>query len=236
MVLDSDDSDGDETFQPSKEDVKLAKDEAKEENDSAASESDVSSVDEPDSSPAKGSKRKMTKKPAAPQAKKPKASPEAASSMTSSVGKFASGLPSTPTSSRPLAGVADSTKKKLSMFGAPSVVKEEQEGVVYNHNKLAWLRPEKIKDGEGRRPDHPEYDCRTLQVPADYIKTQSPGQKQWWSLKAQYFDVVLFFKMGKFYELYNMDADIGVAELNLVYMRGEQAHAGFPEVSLKYHG
>ena len=41
---------------------------------------------------------------------------------------------------------------------------------------------------------------------------------------------ILFFKMGKFYELYNMDADIGVSELNLVYMKGEQAHAGFPEV------
>ena len=71
---------------------------------------------------------------------------------------------------------------------------------------------------------------RTLHVPADFLAKQTPGLKQWWSLKAQYFDVILFFKMGKFYELYNMDADVGVQELNLVYMRGEQAHAGFPEV------
>ena len=37
--------------------------------------------------------------------------------------------------------------------------------------------------------------------------------------------------MGKFYELFHMDADIGVSVLNLVYMRGETAHAGFPEVA-----
>ena len=31
--------------------------------------------------------------------------------------------------------------------------------------------------------------------------------------------MVLFFKMGKFYELFHMDADVGVAELNLLYMK-----------------
>jgi DNA mismatch repair protein MSH6 len=43
--------------------------------------------------------------------------------------------------------------------------------------------------------------------------------------------VILFFKMGKFYELFHMDADIAVAELNIIYMKGEMAHAGFPEVA-----
>ncbi len=40
-------------------------------------------------------------------------------------------------------------------------------------------------------------------------------------------------KVGKFYELYHMDADVCVKELNLVYMKGSKAHIGFPE--LKYH-
>lgn len=44
-------------------------------------------------------------------------------------------------------------------------------------------------------------------------------------------DCVLFFKIGKFYEMYHMDADIGVNELGFAYMKGEQAHAGFPEQS-----
>jgi DNA mismatch repair protein MSH6 len=28
-----------------------------------------------------------------------------------------------------------------------------------------------------------------------------------------------------------MDADIGMAELDLIYMKGSKAHSGFPEVS-----
>ena len=234
MVLDSDDSDGDEDFKPSKEDLKLAKDEVDEEG-SGVSSDEPSSEEEPESSPAKGTKRKMTKKQPMSKAKKPKSSPEAASSLAGSMGKFASGLPSTPTSSRPLPGIADSTKKKLSMFGAPTAAtaspEEEGAGIVYTHQKLDWLRPENIKDKEGRKKDHPEYDPRTLYVPKDFLNKQTPGLKQWWTLKSQYHDVILFFKMGKFYELFCMDADVGVAELNLVYMRGEQAHAGFPEVS-----
>ena len=37
--------------------------------------------------------------------------------------------------------------------------------------------------------------------------------------------------MGKFYELFHMDADIGMSELDLIYMKGSKAHSGFPEVS-----
>jgi DNA mismatch repair ATPase MutS len=44
-------------------------------------------------------------------------------------------------------------------------------------------------------------------------------------------DTILFFKQGKFYEIFHMDADIVVRELDLVYMRGDWAHAGFPEIS-----
>lgn len=53
--------------------------------------------------------------------------------------------------------------------------------------------------------------------------------RQWWELKSKNNDCVLFFKVGKFYELYHMDADVGVQELGFTYMRGEFAHSGFPE-------
>lgn len=55
--------------------------------------------------------------------------------------------------------------------------------------------------------------------------------RQWWVIKSQNYDSILFFKVGKFYELYHMDADIGVSELGFTYMRGEFAHSGFPEQS-----
>ena len=38
-------------------------------------------------------------------------------------------------------------------------------------------------------------------------------------------------QVGKFYELYHMDAVIAVKELGLVFMKGGFAHAGFPEIS-----
>lgn len=38
-------------------------------------------------------------------------------------------------------------------------------------------------------------------------------------------------QVGKFYETYHMDADVLVKELDLVYMRGAIAHAGFPEIA-----
>lgn len=48
------------------------------------------------------------------------------------------------------------------------------------------------------------------------------GHRQWWAAKSAYFDTVLFFKVGKFYEMYHMDAVIGVENLNLNYMRVSQ--------------
>ena len=34
---------------------------------------------------------------------------------------------------------------------------------------------------------------------------------------------------GKFYELYHMDAEVGVKEMGLIFMKGAFAHCGFPE-------
>ena len=38
-------------------------------------------------------------------------------------------------------------------------------------------------------------------------KDCTPAHQQWWAFKAQHFDTVLLFKMGKFYETFHMDAD-----------------------------
>ncbi|XP_017107775.2 probable DNA mismatch repair protein Msh6 [Drosophila bipectinata] len=105
------------------------------------------------------------------------------------------------------------------------------EPVIWPHQKLEFLQPDKIKDKAGRRPDHPDYDSSTLLVPDKFLNGLSPGVRQWWVLKSDNYDCVLFFKVGKFYELYHMDADVGVNELGFTYMRGEFAHSGFPEIS-----
>ncbi|KAK3133294.1 hypothetical protein QOZ80_6AG0534770 [Eleusine coracana subsp. coracana] len=88
------------------------------------------------------------------------------------------------------------------------------------------------KDAKGRRPGNPDYDPRTLFLPSQFLNNLTGGQRQWWEFKAQHMDKVLFFKMGKFYELFEMDAHVGAKELDLQYMKGEQPHCGFPEKNL----
>ena len=53
------------------------------------------------------------------------------------------------------------------------------------------------------------------------LNPPSPFQamRQWWVLKCKHYDCVLFFKMGKFYEMFHMDAVLCVKELGLLYMK-----------------
>ncbi|KAM7277271.1 hypothetical protein ACFE04_019137 [Oxalis oulophora] len=80
-------------------------------------------------------------------------------------------------------------------------------------SKFEWLDSSQVKDAKGRRPGDPLYDKNTLFIPPDALRKMSASQKQYWSVKCQYMDVVLFFKVGKFYELYEIDAEIGHKEL-----------------------
>jgi DNA mismatch repair protein MSH6 len=100
--------------------------------------------------------------------------------------------------------------------------------VIHDHHELTFLKNR--KDANRRAPDDPEFDKRTLYVPPTWLKEQTPAMIAWWEFKAQNFDTVLFFKVGKFYELFHMDADVGVKELDCVYMKGKKAHCGFPEI------
>lgn len=100
------------------------------------------------------------------------------------------------------------------------------------HNHLKFLQ--NPKDSQRRTKDDPNYDPHTLWVDfaeIDRHQKVSQANRQWWEIKAQYADAVLFFKTGKFYEMFHMDADIGVNVLDFTYMKGHVAHAGFPEVS-----
>ncbi|XP_010456087.1 PREDICTED: DNA mismatch repair protein MSH6 [Camelina sativa] len=85
------------------------------------------------------------------------------------------------------------------------------------------------RDAKRRRPTDENYDPRTLYLPPDFVKKLTGGQRQWWEFKSKHMDKVVFFKMGKFYELFEMDAHVGAKELDIQYMKGEQPHCGFPE-------
>jgi DNA mismatch repair protein MSH6 len=112
---------------------------------------------------------------------------------------------------------------EMSSAGGAAMVK-------HDHLKLGWLN-EKRKDAKKRDPSDPDFDSRTLDLPMSFLRLQTPAMVTWWEFKAKNFDTVLFFKVGKFYELFHMDADIGVKELQCIYMAGTKAHSGFPETA-----
>lgn len=82
-------------------------------------------------------------------------------------------------------------------------------------SKFEWLNPFTIKDANGRRPNDPLYDKSALFIPPDALRKMSPSQKQYWNIKSKYMDLVLFFNLGIYYELYELDAEIGQKELGL---------------------
>ena len=98
-----------------------------------------------------------------------------------------------------------------------------------------FLRTENLKDKLGRSMDDPSYDPTTLYVPDSYIKEQTPVMKQFWNFKKDNFDKILFFKLGKFYEMFFDDAIIGnqVLELNWMGDDPKKLHVGFPEKLLE---
>ena len=67
-------------------------------------------------------------------------------------------------------------------------------------------------------PPHPPHSAPPCpRAPSPRMRAHS--WLQWWEFKAAHFDAVLLFKMGKFYELMEMDAHTGVEVLGLSYMK-----------------
>lgn len=67
----------------------------------------------------------------------------------------------------------------------------------HDHNSWSWLKPATRKDKDGRKMDHPDYNPRTIYIPPATIKDQTPAMRQWFEIKQDYFDTVLFFKVLK---------------------------------------
>lgn len=81
---------------------------------------------------------------------------------------------------------------------------------------FSFLHPPRDKDGNVR--GSPLYDPRTLLIPPDAWGSMTPFEQQFWELKQDLFDTVLFIQKGNFYELYEDDATLGhqILDLKLV--------------------
>lgn len=171
----------------------------------------------------------------AAKARKPAASPVVASASSPSVAASPAGGVSAGGWGGFRSGAGGPLVSGIASSGAVMPTKKETSTVLpagtHQHHFYQFLQPDQIKDKKGRRPGDDGYNPHTLYVPPSFKAKESPAMQQWWDFKSNSLDTVLFFKVGKFYELYHMDADIGVSELDMVYMKGAYAHAGFPEIA-----
>merc|ERR1719491_2575228 len=89
------------------------------------------------------------------------------------------------------------------------------------------------RDHKNRSRGEKGYDGSQIKLPPKHVTKayMTSGQRQYWDLKSTHFDGILFFKVGKFYELYYFDADVGHKICGLGYMAGNVPHVGFPETS-----
>lgn len=99
--------------------------------------------------------------------------------------------------------------------------------------RYTWLAT--ITDIDRNPPGHPDYDPRTVYIPPLAWAEFSPFEKQYWEIKQKLWDTVVFFKKGKFYELYENDATIGHQLFDLKMTdRVNMRMVGVPEMSLSH--
>ena len=99
--------------------------------------------------------------------------------------------------------------------------------------RYPWLAT--ITDADRNPPGHPDYDPRTVYIPPMAWAKFSPFEKQYWEIKQKFWDTIVFFKKGKFYELYENDATIGHQLFDLKLTdRVNMRMVGVPEMSLDH--
>lgn len=100
-------------------------------------------------------------------------------------------------------------------------------------NRYPWLAT--IVDADRKPVGHPDYDPRTIYIPPLAWSKFSPFEKQYWEIKQKFWDTIVFFKKGKFYELYESDATVGHQLFDLKLTdRVNMRMVGVPEASLDH--
>ncbi|KAF2275797.1 DNA mismatch repair protein Msh6 [Westerdykella ornata] len=98
--------------------------------------------------------------------------------------------------------------------------------------RYPWLA--NIQDADRHSPDHPDYNPSTIYIPPLAWEKFSAFEKQYWEIKQKFWDSIVFFKKGKFYELYENDATIGHQLFDLKLTdRVNMRMVGVPEASLE---
>lgn len=118
---------------------------------------------------------------------------------------------------------------------APTTMSKNTAFTKQNEERYQWLVEE--RDAQKRPKDDPEYDPRTLYIPSSAWNKFTPFEKQYWEIKSKMWDCIVFFKKGKFFELYEKDAFLANALFDWKLAGGGRANmqlAGIPEMSFEH--
>ncbi|GAA5982227.1 hypothetical protein JCM10908_004792 [Rhodotorula pacifica] len=152
----------------------------------------------------------------------------------SSLAGFAAGS-SSAVGSRPMLKTASSGSGSIGNIktAAEAAREKAKQDRQTNENVFSFLIDP--KDADGIRPGEPGYDPRTLYIPKSAWATFTPFERQFWEIKQNHYDTVLFFQKGKFFELYEEDAAIGHRDFDLKLTdRVKMKMVGVPETSFDY--
>ncbi|KAG0289330.1 DNA mismatch repair protein msh6 [Linnemannia gamsii] len=144
-----------------------------------------------------------------------------------------------------LSSPARSKSKPAQSKPKPTTPSKPAVAAVFNSSNKPAPRPtlmlkddkkkERVAKFEEKNSGSPDYDPRTLYIPKSAWATFTEFERQFWEIKGQHFDSVVFFKKGKFYELYENDADIGHQKFDLKLTdRTNMRMVGVPESSFEY--
>jgi DNA mismatch repair protein MSH6 len=125
-------------------------------------------------------------------------------------------------------------KPAATKSGKPTGPQKKQKACVTEPaDRYPWLAH--IQDADRNPIDHPDYDPRSIFIPPLAWGKFSPFEKQYWEIKQKFWDTIVFFKKGKFYELYEKDATIGHQLFDLKLTdRVNMRMVGVPEASLDH--
>ena len=66
------------------------------------------------------------------------------------------------------------------------------------------------RDSKGRKVGDEGYDPTTISISLANGERLTPAMQQYWDIKRENADVLLFFKVGKFYEMFEEDALVSI--------------------------
>ncbi|TFK22134.1 DNA mismatch repair protein msh6 [Coprinopsis marcescibilis] len=147
--------------------------------------------------------------------------------------KKAKGKGASAKSSAPAATHGGSTGGLSFLTAAEKRAQGKKDDKKKTESPFAFLQD--IRDKDGKRPGDPDYDPRTIQIPKNAWNEFTPFEKQFWEIKQNHYDTILFFQKGKFFELYEDDARVGHQEFDLkLTSRVKMSMVGVPESSFDF--